>query len=182
MDTKTLCLGVLTLGDASGYDIRKHLEETFAHFMDISSNAVYPALKKLEKEKLVTFETVRQDNYPDKKVYSLTDEGHSFFFDALQELPPRHKVRSQLMLLMFFAEMLPVSRIREIMAERLEELDHWTKVCMEWQKSTEGTEAGIGQRFLVEHVMVTMDAESDFIKKNTNRFAQQLDKKAGEMK
>lgn len=75
IDTKTLCLGVLTLGDASGYDIRKHLEDNFGHFMDVSSNAVYPALKALEKEKLVTFKTVKQNNYPDKKVFILAEEG-----------------------------------------------------------------------------------------------------------
>tara|TARA_R110002124_G_scaffold273815_1_gene443387 strand:+ start:1237 stop:1488 length:252 start_codon:yes stop_codon:yes gene_type:complete len=82
MDTKTLCLGVLlTLGDASGYDIRKYLEENFGHFMDISYNSVYPALKNLEKESLVTFKHITQNNYPDKKVFSLTDEGRNFFLN-----------------------------------------------------------------------------------------------------
>jgi len=45
MDTKTLCLGVLTLGDASGYDVRKQLTETFSHFMEISPSGIYPALR-----------------------------------------------------------------------------------------------------------------------------------------
>ena len=37
MDVKTLCLGVLTLGDASGYEIRKQFEEgPFAHFFGAS--------------------------------------------------------------------------------------------------------------------------------------------------
>ena len=32
MDVKTLCLGVLTEGDKSGYEIKKHFEQAFRHF------------------------------------------------------------------------------------------------------------------------------------------------------
>ena len=43
MDAKTMCLGALMLGDATGYDIRKRVEETFSHFLDVSLGAIYPA-------------------------------------------------------------------------------------------------------------------------------------------
>ena len=32
MDTRTLCLGVLTERAMSGYEIKKHFEEAFRHF------------------------------------------------------------------------------------------------------------------------------------------------------
>lgn len=176
MDTKTLCLGILTLGSASGYDLRKHIEDNFGHFMDVSANAVYPALKALEKDKLVTFKIVHQDNYPDKKVYSLTKSGKDFFSDALQVLPPRHKVRSQLMLLMFFAEILTPERMQEVMAERLDELNHWMEVCDEWKNSDESKMAGAGQNYLADYAVAVMEAEINFIEKNTDKLIKKLEK------
>ncbi|MCZ6511637.1 MAG: PadR family transcriptional regulator, partial [Alphaproteobacteria bacterium] len=48
MDTKTLCLGVLTHGDASGYEIKKALEDgPFGHIQEIGFGSIYPALAKL---------------------------------------------------------------------------------------------------------------------------------------
>lgn len=87
------------------------------------------------------------------------------FSDALKILPPRHKVRSQLMLLMFFAEMLTPDRIKEIMKERLDELEHWTKVCVDWEGSEKNTQAGSGPHFLVNYAISMMEAEVNFLKK-----------------
>ena len=52
MDVKTLCIGILSLGDASGYEIKKQLEERFSFFYDASFGSIYPALNKLQKELL----------------------------------------------------------------------------------------------------------------------------------
>ncbi|MDD2904770.1 MAG: PadR family transcriptional regulator [Sulfurimonas sp.] len=175
MNTKTLCLGILTLGDASGYDIRKQLEENFGHFMDVSTNAVYPALKNLSQENLVTYTIIKQEKYPDKKIYRLTEKGRNVWTKSLQNLSPKHKVRSQLMLLMFFADTLNSERMQEIMIERLNELGHWTNVCNSWQTSDESLNAGIGPHFLVDYAMTMMEAEKEFLEKNANRFVRQSD-------
>jgi len=56
MDVKTLCLGVLSLGDASGYEIRKMFEEgPFAHFHHASFGSIYPALSPLLDAEQVTW-------------------------------------------------------------------------------------------------------------------------------
>jgi DNA-binding PadR family transcriptional regulator len=47
MDVGTLCLGVLSFGDTSGYGIRKAVEDWFRHFGQASLGAIYPALAKL---------------------------------------------------------------------------------------------------------------------------------------
>jgi hypothetical protein len=41
---KTLCLAVLSMGDASGYEIKKLLEGPFRHIHEASFGAIYPAL------------------------------------------------------------------------------------------------------------------------------------------
>jgi PadR family transcriptional regulator AphA len=47
MDIRTLCLGILTFGDATGYTIKKRLEGPLRHFYDASFGSIYPALRKL---------------------------------------------------------------------------------------------------------------------------------------
>ena len=40
MNVRTLCLGVLSLGEATGYEIKKLLESRFSHFYDASFGSI----------------------------------------------------------------------------------------------------------------------------------------------
>ena len=85
MDSKTLCLGALMLGDASGYEIKKLFEEgPFSYFHQTSLGSIYPALGTLMEEGLVTCDERAQEGRPDKKVYSLTDAGRAAFKKAME--------------------------------------------------------------------------------------------------
>ena len=107
MAVKTLCLGVLTLGDATGYEIRKQFEEgPFAHFYDASYGSIYPALGRLLKDGLVSVTEHVQDGKPDKKVYQLTPAGRAVFVAALAEDPSPDKFRSEFLVRFFFAELM----------------------------------------------------------------------------
>ena len=65
MDTKTLCLGVLTRGDASGYEIKKAFEDgPFGHIQEIGFGSIYPALAKLLQDDLVTVTQYAQAGRP----------------------------------------------------------------------------------------------------------------------
>ena len=44
VDVKTVCLGMLTDGEASGYDLKKHFESSFGHFFAAGYGSIYPAL------------------------------------------------------------------------------------------------------------------------------------------
>jgi DNA-binding PadR family transcriptional regulator len=111
MDVKTLCLGVLTEGDKTGYEIKHSFEEAFSHFFGASFGSIYPALAELSRQGLVTCESVEQDKRPDKKVYSLTERGRRVLVQDLMMTAPRHKVRSEFLVLMYFAHLLPPARV-----------------------------------------------------------------------
>lgn len=119
MDVRTLCLGVLSLGDASGYEIKKRLEETFSHFYDASFGSIYPALNRLQTEGLVKCETEAQAKRPDKKVYSLTIEGRLTLVGELNNMPGRDRVRSEFLVAMCFADLLPAGHIAEMIDHRI---------------------------------------------------------------
>ncbi len=79
MDVKTLCLGVLSMGDASGYEIKKVFENAFSHFYVAGFGSIYPALAELTREGLVVCSDIEQEKRPAKKVYQLTEKGLSTF-------------------------------------------------------------------------------------------------------
>jgi len=115
MDVKTLCLGVLSLGDASGYEIRKMFEEgPFAHFHQASYGSIYPALSKLLEEKHVSCTVEAQDGRPDKKVYSLTDSGLGRFRKGLSKTPDHDRVRSETLFMLFFADQLEDDHLQKV--------------------------------------------------------------------
>ncbi len=119
MDVRTLCLGVLSLGDASGYEIKKRLEDTFSHFYDASFGSIYPALNRLQSEGLVHCETEAQARRPDKKVYSLTVDGRLALVSELNNMPGRDRVRSEFLVAMCFADLLPAGQIAEMIDQRI---------------------------------------------------------------
>ena len=141
MDVKTLCLGVLTEGDQTGYEIKHRFEEAFSHFFGASFGSIYPALAELSRQGLVTCRSVEQDKRPDKKVYSLTERGQRALLDELMATPPRHKVRSEFLVLMYFAHLLPPARVAAIIDQMIA---HWEPLVAEIERCAAATSATYG--------------------------------------
>lgn len=131
MNVKTLCLGILYLGDATGYEIRKMTEEgRFSHFVDASFGAIYPALAALEADGLVSVREEQQPGRPGRKVYSLTEAGRATLAGALSETPRDDVIKSELLFVLRFAELVSPSHVQtEIdrriawLEERIAEMD-----------------------------------------------------------
>ncbi len=120
MDVKILCLGVLSRGEASGYEIKKAFEEgPFSHFHQASFGSIYPALNALSAEGLVACRAQAQEKRPDKKIYSLTAEGRDFFCQALTAQPDHDRMRSDFLFILSFAQFLPPSRVAELIDQRI---------------------------------------------------------------
>jgi DNA-binding PadR family transcriptional regulator len=106
-DIKTICLGALSFGDATGYEIRKQFEEgPFAYFYDASFGSIYPALNKLLADGFVTCTTETQVGRPTKKIYSITDAGLAALRTALAQDPVEHKLRSDFLAALFFGHLV----------------------------------------------------------------------------
>ncbi len=102
MNVRTLCLGVLSFKEASGYELKKEIEEgMYSHFIDASFGSIYPALTQMNAEGLLTFRSEEQLGRPDKKVYAITDMGRANLAKSLAVLPAKDKFKSE-----FLFEML----------------------------------------------------------------------------
>ncbi len=117
MNVKTLCLGALSLGEHTGYDIKKLFESTFSHFYNASFGSIYPALKDLEKAGLVRCRVEPGQGHPDRKLFSITPKGHEALVEELRHEPPAEHCRSGFLALMFFAHLLPTNRLRQVLDE-----------------------------------------------------------------
>jgi PadR family transcriptional regulator AphA len=168
MDVKTLCLGVLTLRDMTGYEIKKHFEESFAHFFVAGYGSIYPALSELTRVGMVSCQDVAQAKRPDKKVYRITDAGRAQLARTLAQTPPRHKVRSEFLVLMYFAHLLTPERLAEVLDERVRDIGGMLE-CIDNAFEDQGRRspshelvAGLGQ--------VTLSAQRDYIRNNRDRW------------
>jgi len=128
MDVKTVCLGMLTDGPASGYDMKKCFESSFGHFFPAGYGSIYPALATLARNGLVEFEEVPQEGKPDRKVYSITDKGREELMRGLSNPEPSHKIRSEFLATLWFAHLMSGEQIDAIIDGRLEEIEKFLDV------------------------------------------------------
>ncbi|MCB1479814.1 MAG: PadR family transcriptional regulator [Rhodobiaceae bacterium] len=124
MNVSTLCLALLSFGEASGYDIRKaSTEGNFSYFVDASYGAIYPALDRLESDGLVTRRIEVQDGKPSRHVYAITDKGREALVSQLMEPVSADKMKSEFLLLTLCAEHLPRQRLEQALDQRTAEID-----------------------------------------------------------
>lgn len=122
MDVKTVCLGMLTDGPASGYDLKKQFESSFSHFFAAGYGSIYPALSSLAEEGLVSCKQVPQEGKPDRKVYAITDAGFDFLRKALTKTETCHKIRSEFLATLCFAHLMRIEDVEAVLDHRLAEI------------------------------------------------------------
>jgi DNA-binding PadR family transcriptional regulator len=116
MDVRTICLGILTRGEATGYEIRKLFEDGgYQHFVEASFGSIYPALNQLTQDGLVHVRSEAQEKRPDRKVYSITPAGRSQFLASLMKPLPEDRHRSPFVFAMLFSHLLPPERVSEML-------------------------------------------------------------------
>lgn len=165
MDVKTLCLGVLCRQDASGYDIKKHFETAFSHFFVAGFGSIYPALAELSDAGLVTCDEECRQGKPGRKVYRVTEAGRQAFIAALRETEPRHKVRSEFLVLMYFAELMPTDRLREVLDQRAREIEDLFIKADEFDHRF-GHPLSAGEQFVSGYGRALLEAARKYIREN----------------
>ena len=135
MDIKTVCLGMLIDGEASGYDMKKRFESSFSHFFPAGYGSIYPALATLARNGLVEFEQVPQEGKPDRKVYSITDKGRDALVEGLANPNPSHKIRSEFLATLWFADLMTEEQINSVVENKIAETDEFLKIIDEFTGS-----------------------------------------------
>lgn len=82
-----LLLGLLMAQRQHGYSINEFIERNLGRVSGMKRATAYALLEKLERDGLVSMETVETvGNYPPRKVYAITEAGRETFFAPMQQL------------------------------------------------------------------------------------------------
>jgi DNA-binding PadR family transcriptional regulator len=113
-------LAALSHGEASGYEIKKMLEEPpLSAIQEASFGAIYPALSRLAEEGLVACRAEAQEKRPAKKVYALTDKGHEALVETLQGQLDPDRFRSDFLVMVMHGYLLDQEVLARAFAEKL---------------------------------------------------------------
>jgi len=163
MDVKTLCLGALDLGDATGYEIKKMFETgIFSHFHEASFGSIYPALTRLTDEGLLTCKSQQQGGRPDKKIYSITAEGRRELGQAIERPVSGDRFKSEFLFVMLFADMLSPERVTNLLENRIRDVRGELDELQAEQNSC----VNPGQEFVRRYGEAVMRASLTFINEN----------------
>ncbi len=106
---------------------RKRSLSRFSFFSGLSYGSIYPALKKLEQQGLISKRFEIQDGAPNRKVYSITEAGKQSFLESLKSPFAIERPKSPfLMRLFFFAYLTPEER-KTITSDYLESVEQIRK-------------------------------------------------------
>jgi len=139
MSLKYTLLGFLNYGPQTGYDLKKHMDNSTQFFWHAHLGQIYPTLKKMLSEGFVQSVDVPQEGKPDKKVYGITEKGRSDFLkwleDPIIQLTPTKDIG---LLHLFFSGILEKKKILEQLSfsltlhrKRLYEYQHETAAYLQ---------------------------------------------------
>ena len=177
MDVKTVCLGMLTDGAASGYDLKKQFESSFGHFFAAGYGSIYPALSSLSEQGLVTCEQVAQDGKPDRKLYEITDDGMSFLLKALEDPSPCHKIRSEFLAAVCFSHLMPAALVETILSNRIEECARYIGVISDLENDYVD-QWPAGMKFVAGFGKAMTEAMKKYVENNRHLLSDEADVKA----
>ncbi|MDF1791711.1 MAG: PadR family transcriptional regulator [Thalassobaculaceae bacterium] len=171
MDVRTLCLGVLSFGETSGYGIRKAVEDWFGHFAHASLGAIYPALAKaVAKGEIEVVGPV--DVALEKRVFRLTDIGRASLVGSVSAASGEEILRSPFMTAMFFAHLIDMDDVHRVVDERLAGLRREQR-RLRGLPSTDMTE---GQRFTIRYALAMTGAAIAFMEREGRAMVTAIDR------
>lgn len=102
---KYAILGLINRQSMTGYDLMKTFNMELVNFWHAKHSQLYPELRKLTDEGLITYETVLQGEKMEKKLYSITEQGKiSFKSWLIKKDPPEPTPKDIFRLKAYFIE------------------------------------------------------------------------------
>lgn len=108
MSLRSGILGLLSYGPKTGYSLKKEFDQSIGYLWTASLSQIYRELGTMEKKGYIRSSIEVQEDRPDKKVYTITDEGKSEFLRWLTDFPDNLSSvkRDDFMLRIFFGSQL----------------------------------------------------------------------------
>lgn len=121
MSLKYTLLAFLNYGPMTGYELKKHMDNSTQFFWYAALSQIYPALKAMENEGLVESEVEPQEGRPDKKIYAIAKAGRTALLDWLTEpMDELLPMKRPALLKLFFSGVLDKETILDHLRRQLD--------------------------------------------------------------
>lgn len=170
MSLKHALLGFLNYGPHTGYELKKVFDVSVAHFWSAELSQIYPALKALESEGLVEMRVEVQADRPNRKVYSITDDGRRELIDWLGTPAETDQVREPFLVKMFFAAAGGKEHVLEVLRSRaddlrfrLEQYRHGLALAEQYSEAAKLSQEALFWRLTIEYGVTHTEANLKFV-------------------
>jgi DNA-binding PadR family transcriptional regulator len=116
-------LGLLSWRPLTGYDIKKMFSDSTTLYWSGNNNQIYRTLVQLHKSGLVSREIQEQENLPDRKIYSITDEGNKVLRDWVLSDPQPPQLRHPFLIQLAWADQLTNTEMEDLLNRYQKELE-----------------------------------------------------------
>ncbi len=125
MPLKHAILGLLNYKEMTGYDIDRTLNSPIAFFWHAQTSQVYKELNALTKHNWVVSETVVQTDKPNKKLFSITEEGRYELKRWLGDtnMEELMKYKNPLLIKIFFSSNIELDEIMRLLTQYIKECE-----------------------------------------------------------
>ena len=123
-------LGLLNYESMTGYELNKEFNASLGHFWQAKASQIYRELDAMEQSGWLTSERIIQDEKPNKRVYSLTQQGRAEFLNWLTLLDPMKntmRTRSTFLMRVFFGGELSKDATVELLRSLRQTANEYTR-------------------------------------------------------
>lgn len=107
--TEYIVLGLLMHEDLSGYDLKKHIDQSISQFWEVGYGQLYPTLKELEQAGYISGRAETSVKGPARTVYTITETGREYLAQWLRLPAQKEYVKYEILLKVFFGGLLPLA-------------------------------------------------------------------------
>ena len=139
MSLRHILLGMLR-EPLSGYDLRKRFDQSLKNFWRAELSQIYPQLKKMESEGLLTSKRMASDIGPQRRVYRRSSKGRKELVSWLKGGPTVGEERIGYLAQVFFLANLEdddktLSFMRQLRGYMAQRLEHLESIEAEWRQN-----------------------------------------------
>jgi DNA-binding PadR family transcriptional regulator len=120
MALRDAVLAALLEAEASGYDLAKGFDASVANFWMATPQQLYKELERMESQGLIRARVVQQERRPNKRLYSLTEDGREALRAFTAQPAKPTAIRDELLVKVQAVDGGDVAAVRAAITERLE--------------------------------------------------------------
>ncbi len=168
-DRELLLLGLLRVQSRHGYQINEFIERNLSRVTDMKKPTAYALLERLSQAGYVKAHTEQEGKRPPRKVYSITAAGELLFLDLLRaSLARAERMTFAGDVSLMFLDHLPREEALDLLRQRLANLQGQISAHDHAPKH----EHGLGVDLALEHLLVLLRAEQDWLTATIQRLQQ----------